>query len=78
MRGMLGIFEKLFRLYIVELPEVDRDDLSAKGSGSNCSWHEDVQMFSVLDDDSEGNGFMRYLYTGLHPREGKLWSCCKV
>ncbi|KAF2098814.1 metallopeptidase MepB [Rhizodiscina lignyota] len=70
-RGMLHIFEELFGLAFVELKGKDRDALSETGKGSDIVWHEDVQVFSVWDDDGEGNGFVGYLYLDLHPREGK-------
>lgn len=70
-RGMLHIFEELFGLAFVELKGADRDSVSETGKGSDVVWHEDVQLFSVWDDDGEGNGFVGYLYLDLHPRDGK-------
>lgn len=70
-RGMLGIFEELFGLVFVELKGEDRDQLAESGKGSDLVWHEDVQIFSVWDDEGEGGGFVGYLYLDLHPREGK-------
>lgn len=69
--GMLRIFEELFGLAFVELTGAERDAVSPSGSGKDIVWHEDVQVFSVWDDDGEGNGFVGYLYLDLHPREGK-------
>ncbi|KAL9110668.1 MAG: hypothetical protein Q9227_004845 [Pyrenula ochraceoflavens] len=70
-RGMLQIFEDLFGLVFVEIVGSDRDELAETGKGSDIVWHPEVQVFSVWDDDSEGNGFVGYLYLDLHPREGK-------
>ena len=41
------------------------------GKGENISWHEDVKIFSVWDDEGEGGSFVGYLYLDLHPRPGK-------
>ena len=70
-RGMLHIFEELFGLVFVEITGADRNAIAASGNGSDIVWHEDVQVFSVWDDEGEGSGFVGYLYLDLHPREGK-------
>ena len=70
-RGMLKIFEELMGLVFVEVAGSDRSSLSPTGQGDDIVWHEDVQMFSVWDDEEEGSGFVGYLYLDLHPREGK-------
>ncbi|KAJ9669644.1 metalloendopeptidase [Coniosporium apollinis] len=70
-RGMLHIFEELFGLAFVEITGEDRDRISETKKGSDIVWHEDVQVFSVWDDEGEGSGFVGYLYLDLHPREGK-------
>ena len=70
-RGMLGIFEQLFGMQFVELTGEARDNLADSGKGSDIVWHEDVQVFSVWDDEGEGSGFVGYLYLDLHPRDGK-------
>ena len=69
--GMLDIFEHLFGLVFVRLEGADRDAISPTSKGSDIVWHEDVQVFSVWDDDGEGSGFVGYLYLDLHPRDGK-------
>ncbi len=69
--GMLGIFESLFGLVFVKIDGADRDAISETKKGSDIVWHEDVQVFSVWDDSSEGDGFVGYLYLDLHPRDGK-------
>ncbi|KAL1885977.1 metalloendopeptidase [Paecilomyces lecythidis] len=69
--GMLKIFEELFGLVFVEITGEDRNQLSPTGKGSDVTWHEDVQIFSVWDDEGEGSGFVGYLYLDLFPREGK-------
>lgn len=70
-RGMLEIFEQLFGMAFVEITGDGRDKLAASGKGSDIVWHEDVQVFSVWDDEGEGGGFSGYLYLDLFPREGK-------
>lgn len=70
-RGMLEIFEELFGLVFVEVKGDDRASISASGNGEDIVWHEDVQLFSVWDDEAQGSGFVGYLYLDLHPREGK-------
>jgi metallopeptidase MepB len=69
--GMLHIFEEIFGLVFIKIGGSDRDELAASGKGDDIVWHEDVQVFSVWNDDGEGNGFVGYLYLDLHPREGK-------
>lgn len=69
--GMLKIFEELFGLVFVELNPEDRARLSPTGKAEDIAWHEDVIIFSVWDDSSEGDGFVGYLYLDLHPRPGK-------
>jgi metallopeptidase MepB len=70
-RGMLHIFEQLFGLVFVEITGEERDKISPTSKGSDIVWHEEVQMFSVWDDEGEGSGFVGYLYLDLHPRPGK-------
>lgn len=70
-RGMLEIFEELFGLAFVEVKGDDRASISTSGKGDDIVWHEDVQLFSVWDDEGQGSGFVGYLYLDLHPREGK-------
>lgn len=69
--GMLKIFEELFGLEFVEITGEDRAQLAPSGKGSDIVWHEDVQIFSVWNDQGEGSGFVGYLYLDLFPREGK-------
>jgi metallopeptidase MepB len=69
--GMLKIFEELFGLVFVEVAGADRDALADGGKGSDIVWHEDVQLFSVWNDEGEGSGFVGYLYLDLFPRDGK-------
>ena len=70
-RGMLQIFEQLFGLVFVEVVGRDRDSLAPSGKGEDIVWHEEVQVFSVWDDEGEGSGFVGYLYLDLFPRLGK-------
>jgi metallopeptidase MepB len=70
-RGMLEIFEQLFGLVFVEVVGKDRDAISPSGKGTDIVWHEEVQVFSVWDDEGEGGSFVGYLYLDLFPRTGK-------
>ncbi|KAJ5736495.1 uncharacterized protein N7483_001620 [Penicillium malachiteum] len=69
--GMLKIFEELFGLEFVEIVGEDRAALAPTGKGDDIVWHEEVQVFSVWNDEGEGSGFVGYLYLDLFPREGK-------
>ncbi|KAI9824067.1 MAG: hypothetical protein M1832_002135 [Thelocarpon impressellum] len=70
--GMLKIFEQLFGLVFEELgPGQELDRLVEDGKVSDIIWHEDVKFFTVWDDESEGGGFVGYLYLDLFPRDGK-------
>ncbi|OQO05510.1 hypothetical protein B0A48_09279 [Cryoendolithus antarcticus] len=69
--GMLKIFEELFGLHFVKIDGEDRAAISESGKGDDIVWHQDVQVFSVWDDEAEGSGFVGYLYLDLHPRDGK-------
>ncbi|CAG8075576.1 unnamed protein product [Penicillium olsonii] len=69
--GMLKIFEELFGLEFVEVTGEDRASIAPTGKGNDIVWHEDVQVFSVWNDEGEGSGFVGYLYLDLFPREGK-------
>ncbi|PVH91384.1 metallopeptidase MepB [Periconia macrospinosa] len=70
-QGMLKIFEELFGMVFIEIVGEDRVALAEGGKGSDIVWHEDVQIFSVWDDEGEGSGFIGYLYLDLFPRDGK-------
>ena len=70
-RGMLQIFEELFGLVFVEIQGEDRAALSTTGKEKDITWHPDVEMFSVWDNEGQGSGFVGYLYLDLFPREGK-------
>lgn len=69
--GMLNIFEELFGLAFVKIEGEDRKVISESGKAEDIAWHPDVQLFSVWDDESEGSGFVGYLYLDLFPRDGK-------
>ncbi|KAL4779147.1 peptidase family M3-domain-containing protein [Aspergillus varians] len=69
--GMLRIFEELFGLVFVEISGEDREQIATTSKGSDIVWHEEVQLFSVWDDEGEGSGFVGYLYLDLFPRPGK-------
>ena len=69
--SMLRIFEELLGLKFIEVTGETRDAIAPSGKGEDIVWHPDVQVFSVWNDESEGGGFVGYLYTDLHPRDGK-------
>ncbi|KAJ5501912.1 Peptidase M3A/M3B [Penicillium fimorum] len=69
--GMLKIFEELFGLEFVEIIGEDRAAIAPTGQGNDIVWHEDVQVYTVWNDEGEGSGFVGYLYLDLFPREGK-------
>ncbi|KUJ10490.1 putative Saccharolysin [Mollisia scopiformis] len=69
--GMLSIFEELMGFVFIEISPEDRAKLSPTGKAEDISWHEDVKIFSVWDDEGEGGSFVGYLYLDLHPRPGK-------
>ncbi|KAH8703044.1 putative saccharolysin [Talaromyces proteolyticus] len=72
LEGMLAIFEQLMGFVFVELGDLDKAKISATGRAEDITWHKDVKMFSVWDDEGEGNGFVGYFYLDLHPRPGKF------
>lgn len=69
--GMLKIFEELFGLSFVEITGSDMDAVSETGKGGDIIWHQDVQLFSVWNDDDAGGDFVGYIYFDLFPRENK-------
>ncbi|KAI9797906.1 MAG: hypothetical protein M1825_005675 [Sarcosagium campestre] len=70
--GMFRIFEQLFGLSFHEItPGQERDSLAETNKGKDISWHEDVKVFSVWDDEGEGGDFVGYLYLDMFPRDGK-------
>ncbi|MCJ1394148.1 hypothetical protein MMC18_007026 [Xylographa bjoerkii] len=71
-QGMLGTFQHLFSLVFVEITGDERNKLSVSGKGSDIVWHEDVQVFSVWDNEEQSGGFLGFLYLDLFPRENKF------
>ena len=70
-QGMLEMFQHLFGLVFIEIIGDERSKLADSRKGSDIVWHEDVQVFSVWDDDEQGSGFAGYLYLDLFSREAK-------
>jgi metallopeptidase MepB len=68
---MLAIFEQLMGLRFVEVVGADRAAISPTGRAEDIVWHPDVQIFSVWNDEGQGGDFVGYLYTDMHPRDGK-------
>jgi metallopeptidase MepB len=69
--AMLGIFERLFGLRFFRLSDEDKAAISPSGKAEDVTWHKDVVMFSVFDDEANGDGFVGYFYLDMHPRPGK-------
>ncbi|MCJ1477254.1 hypothetical protein MMC13_005925 [Lambiella insularis] len=69
--GMLSIFQHLFGLDFVEIAGDEKNTLNASRKDSDIVWHEDVQVFSVWDNEEQSGGFLGYLYLDLFPREAK-------
>ncbi|KAE9978222.1 hypothetical protein EG327_007471 [Venturia inaequalis] len=59
--GLLNTFQTLFGLLFEEIVTPHPSML----------WHEDVQLFSVWDDEELGSGFVGYLYLDMFSRDGK-------
>ena len=57
LKGMLRVFEKLFGMHFEQ----------TEGS----VWQEDVSVYTVWNDETEGGAFLGYLYFDLFAREGK-------
>ncbi|OAQ90091.1 thimet oligopeptidase [Purpureocillium lilacinum] len=56
---MMGVFQELFGLKIEEVTDKEEGD----------TWHRDVKMFAVWDEESDS--FLGYLYTDIYQRPGK-------
>ncbi|KAL0472455.1 zincin [Neurospora intermedia] len=69
--GILRLFGGLFGIVFVRLAAEDLERISPTGVAEDVMYHRDTIMFSVWNDESEGNDFLGYLYIDAHPREGK-------
>ncbi|KAK1773930.1 zincin [Copromyces sp. CBS 386.78] len=69
--GMLRIFGELFGIVFVRLSAEDLERISPTRVAEDVMYHTDTIMFSVWNDEFEGNNFLGYLYIDAHPREGK-------
>jgi metallopeptidase MepB len=67
--GIMGIFSRIFGLQFFQ---ITRDNYQKFGSEHVMTWHEDVYVYSVWNDDSEGGEFVGYLYLDLFPRDDKF------
>ncbi|GAO13213.1 hypothetical protein UVI_02025620 [Ustilaginoidea virens] len=70
-QGMIKIFEQIFGFVFVELGSQDRARLSPTGKPEDLTWHEDVILYSVWNDEAAGGDFVGYFYLDLHPRDNK-------
>lgn len=75
---MLNIFETVMGLVFVELDNDAKAKLSPTGRAEDIVWHEDNIVFSVWNDESEGDEFIGYLYMDLHPRQHKYTHVCNT
>lgn len=69
--GMLKIFEDILGFVFVEVKKEDRANLSITGKAEDVTWHEDVLLYSVWNEESAGGNFIGYLYLDFHPRDNK-------
>ena len=76
--GVLGIFSQLFGLRFDEITIQDRGTFSPTGIAEDLTWHDDVLLFAVWNDEQTGCGFLGYLYLDLHPRSGKYGGMCNI
>ncbi|TIA50754.1 metallopeptidase MepB [Aureobasidium pullulans] len=76
--GVMDIFSHLFGLQFREVNTEDRATLSPTGIAEDLTWHDDVLLFAVWNDESLGSGFLGYLYLDLHPRLGKYGGMCNI
>lgn len=65
---MLSLFGQLFGFVFTELTNVEGQSNAME---QGLIWHPDVRLYSVWNDDQEGDEFAGYLYLDLHPRPGK-------
>ena len=76
--GMLRIFETVMGFVFIQLNTTELPKLSPTGKAEDVVWHSDVIVYSVWDDESEGHGFVGYLFMDLHPRTGKYSHECNT
>ncbi|THX39606.1 metallopeptidase MepB, partial [Aureobasidium pullulans] len=76
--GVMDIFSHLFGLRFDEITIQDRGTFSPTGIAEDLTWHDDVLLFAVWNDESLGSGFLGYLYLDLHPRPGKYGGMCNI
>jgi metallopeptidase MepB len=79
-RGLLWTFEKIFGLVFEELKEEGRRILMEKQGQpvEAATWHKNVLMFSVWNEEAMGGEFLGYLYLDLLRRDGKKDHPCKI
>lgn len=80
--GMLNIFTSVMGFIFIKLDIPMQAKLSPTGKAEDVTWHPDVIIYSVWndnsDEDSEGDSFIGYLYMDLHPRLGKYGHACNT
>ncbi|CZT52381.1 related to metallopeptidase MepB [Rhynchosporium secalis] len=74
-QGLLENFEILFGVVFVDLSEKSRELMMEKQE--HITWHEDVAVYAVWDEEALGGGFLGYLHLDLLKRKGKRdHACC--
>ena len=69
--GMLRIFSTLFGLRFIKHEDQENTNGKVKVK-DGLSWHQDVELYVIWDEETESGEFMGYLYMDLHPRPGKF------
>ncbi|EME81100.1 uncharacterized protein MYCFIDRAFT_56028 [Pseudocercospora fijiensis CIRAD86] len=71
---VLDMYADIYSLRYVKIAGSDADKKSPSGKGSDLTWHPDVQLFEVWNNEKDGadaKGFMGYIYVDLFYRKGK-------
>jgi metallopeptidase MepB len=66
--GIMDIYSTLFGLRFVK---ISTGKFPLFGNDHVMIWHEDVSIYSVWSNESQGSDFLGYLYLDLFPRENK-------
>ncbi|KAH7403115.1 putative zinc metallo proteinase [Cadophora sp. MPI-SDFR-AT-0126] len=77
--GLLKNFETLFGVVFIEISTESRKNLMEKQGEdvTAITWHEDVAVYAVWDEEALGGGFLGYLYLDILKRQGKRdHACC--
>jgi metallopeptidase MepB len=80
LRGLLRIFETMFGLVFNPISNESRRSLMKEtGHPTDAiTWHEDVKILAVYNEEDAGGAFLGYLYLDLLKREGKADHPCNI